>query len=163
MTLEDLGNIGEFIAAIGVIVSLIYLATQIRQNTRAVRSSASHAITDSRVDFLKSVSDNPDVGRILFSGLADREALELSERIRFDFMMTRFIAMMENHHYQNLQGTMDPDQWTRMLGILRMFLDTPGGQAWWSSRMKTDLAFDRFLDQEVEQIKSSSTADSPAV
>ena len=63
MTLEDLGNIGEFIAAIGVIVSLVYLATQIRQNTRAVRSSASHAIKNERVDFLKSVTDNPDIAR----------------------------------------------------------------------------------------------------
>ena len=31
MTLDDLGNIGELIGAIGVIVTLIYLATQIRQ------------------------------------------------------------------------------------------------------------------------------------
>jgi hypothetical protein len=33
MSLEDLGNIGEFVAAAAVIVSLIYLAMQIRQNT----------------------------------------------------------------------------------------------------------------------------------
>ena len=34
MTLEDLGNLGEFVGAIGVVVSLVYLALQIRQNTR---------------------------------------------------------------------------------------------------------------------------------
>ena len=39
MTLQDLGNIGEFIAAIGVIASLIYLAVQIRQNTRTLRGT----------------------------------------------------------------------------------------------------------------------------
>ena len=33
MTLDDLGNLGEFVAAIGVVVSLIYLGRQIRQNT----------------------------------------------------------------------------------------------------------------------------------
>ena len=163
MTLDDLGNIGEFVAAIGVIVSLVYLATQIRQNTRAVRSSASHAITDARVDFLKSISDSPDVARMLLSGFVDREALDSVERLRFDVMMHRFIAMMENYHYQNRQGAMDPDQWTRMLGVLRMFMSTPGGQAWWSSRPRTDLAFDRFLDREVEQIQLSSAVDSPAV
>ena len=160
MTLEDLGNIGEFIAAIGVIVSLVYLATQIRQNTRVVRSSASNAVTEARVDFLKSVSDNPDVARILLSGLADREALELVERFRFDFILNRFIATMENYHYQNRRGAMDPDQWIRMLSVLRLFADTPGGQAWWSNRPRTDLAFDRFLDQEFERIRSSSAFDS---
>jgi hypothetical protein len=33
MSLEDLGNIAELLAAVGVILSLIYLAVQIRQNT----------------------------------------------------------------------------------------------------------------------------------
>jgi CubicO group peptidase (beta-lactamase class C family) len=33
MSLEDLGNVGEFVAAVGVVISLIYLAIQIRQNT----------------------------------------------------------------------------------------------------------------------------------
>ena len=47
MTLEDLGNIGEFVAAIAVVVSLLYLAIQIRQNTKTVRTSTYQAILDS--------------------------------------------------------------------------------------------------------------------
>ena len=40
MSLEDLGNIGELVAAIGVIISLIYLAVQILQNVAQVRIRA---------------------------------------------------------------------------------------------------------------------------
>jgi hypothetical protein len=40
MSLEDLGNIGEFVAAVAVVVSLVYVAVQIRQNTRSVRASS---------------------------------------------------------------------------------------------------------------------------
>ena len=39
MTLEQLGSIGELIGAIGVIISLVYLALQIRTNTEAERTS----------------------------------------------------------------------------------------------------------------------------
>ena len=46
MSLEDLGNIGELIAAFAVIASLIYLAVQIRQNTQSVRASTVQAISD---------------------------------------------------------------------------------------------------------------------
>ncbi len=102
MTLQDLGNIGEFVGAIGVIVSLVYLATQIRQNTKAVRSNTSQAITDSRVEFLSSISDNPEVARMFFSGLSDLDSLGPDERSRFAIMMARFIATMENYHYQHL-------------------------------------------------------------
>ena len=40
MTLQDLGSLGEFIGAIAVVISLVYLAAQIRQNTRALHSSS---------------------------------------------------------------------------------------------------------------------------
>ena len=40
MSLEDLGNIGEFVGAMAVVFSLIYLAIQIRQNTAAVRTAS---------------------------------------------------------------------------------------------------------------------------
>ena len=32
-TIQDLGAAGEFVGAIGVVVTLVYLAYQIRQNT----------------------------------------------------------------------------------------------------------------------------------
>ena len=40
MTLEDLGNIGDFLGGIGVVITLIYLAGQLRQNTNALRSAS---------------------------------------------------------------------------------------------------------------------------
>ena len=39
MTLQDLGGLGEFIGAVAVVVSLIYLAVQVRQNTGALNSA----------------------------------------------------------------------------------------------------------------------------
>ncbi len=159
MTLQDLGNIGEFVGAIGVIASLVYLAVQIRQNTRAVRSNTSQAITDARVEFLKSITDDAEVAKIFRSGLLDRESLEGDERLRFDLLMGRFTATMENYYYQHCQGTMDTDQWTRVLEILRYFMATPGGQSWWSDRpIRADLPFDRFVDEEVKRIQSSPDA-----
>ena len=38
MTIQDLGSIGELIAAIATVATLVYLAVQLKQNTRALRS-----------------------------------------------------------------------------------------------------------------------------
>ena len=46
MNFEDLGNIGEFVASLGVIVTLAYLAFQTRSNTRVMRAQARSSITD---------------------------------------------------------------------------------------------------------------------
>ena len=40
MSLSDLASLGSFLSGIGVLVSLVYLSLQIRQNTRAVRSQS---------------------------------------------------------------------------------------------------------------------------
>ena len=40
MNLDDLGNLGELIGAVAVVISLAYLAVQIRQNTRSLRAAA---------------------------------------------------------------------------------------------------------------------------
>jgi hypothetical protein len=38
-TIQDLGAIGEFVGAIVVVVTLVYLVLQIRQNTLSIRSN----------------------------------------------------------------------------------------------------------------------------
>ena len=43
MTIQDLGNIGEVVAAIATILTLIYLAIQLRASNRLARASASRA------------------------------------------------------------------------------------------------------------------------
>ena len=44
MSIEDLGAIGEFISSIAVVISLIYLAMQIRENTRTQRVTAAQDV-----------------------------------------------------------------------------------------------------------------------
>jgi len=43
MTISELGSIGEFVGAIGVVITLIYLAFQIRQNTTQLKQNISMA------------------------------------------------------------------------------------------------------------------------
>ena len=44
MSLNDLANLGQVIGAIAVVISLIYVALQIRQNTNAVRSATAQTV-----------------------------------------------------------------------------------------------------------------------
>ena len=45
MNWEAISAVGEVLGAGGVIISLIYLAAQIRQNTRAIRGATLNAVT----------------------------------------------------------------------------------------------------------------------
>ena len=40
MTIQDLGSIGEFVAALATLVALVYVALQIRQNTTQIKENS---------------------------------------------------------------------------------------------------------------------------
>ena len=42
MTLQDLGSIGEMVGGLGVVLSLIYVAYQVRQNSRQIEQNSRH-------------------------------------------------------------------------------------------------------------------------
>ena len=47
MTIQDLGSLGELLAAIATFVTLLALAVEIRENTRAMRAASHHTISNS--------------------------------------------------------------------------------------------------------------------
>ena len=46
MNLNDLANIAQIIAAAGVVISLVYLAVQIRGNTKVAGAQARHTLSE---------------------------------------------------------------------------------------------------------------------
>jgi hypothetical protein len=81
--LEDLGNIGDFLGGIGVVVTLLYLAFQIRQNTQSVRSSAVQAALADVATTMDGLVHDPDLLRIFFDGQKDFASFSAQERRRF--------------------------------------------------------------------------------
>ncbi len=59
MTLQDLGNIGEFVGAIGVVASLIYLALQVRQTSRQINQNTNSVLGSVELENARLASDWP--------------------------------------------------------------------------------------------------------
>ena len=95
MNIETLGNIGDFIGGLAVIVSLIYLAQQIRQNTRMLRASALSSTTDTYVAFNHLLGSDPLAARVFQVGLED---LALSESEQRQFLNLMRAALISYEH-----------------------------------------------------------------
>jgi hypothetical protein len=76
MNWEAIGAIGEVVGAAGVIASLIYLAAQIRQNTRSVEAAAYQSVAEGLADaafrLVGRGSSDPGDGLLLFVGTIRR-------------------------------------------------------------------------------------------
>jgi hypothetical protein len=122
MTLQDLGAIGEVIGAVAVVVTLIYLAKQIRQNTRAMDEARRLALAQTyqmRSDALQAMlvqaADSEHIGPIIIklteTGYPeDVNALDVlseAERRRFRMWQIAQQTHWDNMHYQFQQGYLD--------------------------------------------------------
>ena len=64
MTIMELGAIGEFIGAIAVVVTLIYLAFQMRQNTNALKLNTARSVTEELQEMFSLLASNQELAEI---------------------------------------------------------------------------------------------------
>jgi uncharacterized membrane protein len=77
---DAIGAVAEVIGALAVLITLIYLALQIRQNTRAINSSALDSTVNTISIARQSIYENDDVARVYLveSGSQLRPAVNVS-------------------------------------------------------------------------------------
>ena len=100
MCLEQAFYIGELIAAVVVLTSLIYLAIEVGRNTRIALINTSQANTQILIRFQESVCSNGEVAHIYRCGLNDVTDLAPDEQMRF----YNFIAIMLGGVFHLFQG-----------------------------------------------------------
>ena len=134
MKLEAVNAIAQLIAAIGVIVSLFYLAAQIRQNTRSMRAVVVDSLAHSLVDLLGPHTQNPESLRAFSVVTENWNAASDEDRARaLPFIFATF-KLFENAWFQQRQGTLDQQQWSGWDAYIRIYYHRPGVMTWWSMR-----------------------------
>jgi hypothetical protein len=138
--LEDLGNIGDFLGGIGVVVTLIYLALQIRQNssqvaqnTKAVQSNAYQAITQNHNSYNEWFVTHRDLAELLIKANTDPDSIDDVDQLRLGGMSSSMYRNFENLREQFRAGLVTEAQWlgwSRLLtGMLTM---NPAHRFFWS-------------------------------
>ena len=83
MSIQDLGALGELVAAIATIATLLYLAIQIRQNNRNLHESTSASLNQGFASINSRLSSDEQFAEIFIRGRQDLEALSAVEVERF--------------------------------------------------------------------------------
>jgi len=83
MSIQDLGALGELLAAIATIATLLYLAAQIRQNNRNLQESTSASMNQGWASINSRLSSDEQFAEIFIRGRVGLEALNPVEVERF--------------------------------------------------------------------------------
>jgi hypothetical protein len=154
MTLNDLANIGQVIGAIAVVISLIYVALQIRQNTNAVRSATAQTVHEHFAKWYHLVAADDELAKIIANGLRDYGSLSEQQRVRFIAAFMSFLSYSQNAFLKWREGLLASPLWLGWELVIMNLVCAPGGKAFWKDRayMFGD-EFRRYIESEVMKKK----------
>jgi len=134
MDLGRLADLGEFLGGLGVIVSLVYLAVQVRESSSSQRSE-NYARSLERMASMQQLFARDEMFTKLFNqGLVAPEQLSVTDRIRFTWAITELLGNLEYMFFQARQGSIPLELWARWEVTLKWWLTFPGVRATWHAR-----------------------------
>lgn len=132
--LEALGNFGDFVGGIGVLVTLLYLASQVRQNSQSVRNAAAESVLQAMNSALQTASSSPQVARVIAVGQTNIEDLSEDERSQFLMWLYAWFRVLERGYAHYQRGNIDPDEWSGHTRNLESVMKSESVQKWWPAR-----------------------------
>ena len=127
MDLADLANLGEFVAAIGVLASLIYVSIQIKRNESTTRASTTQDLLSKSTDILLSNS-----GGSAFTKLISHMDLSDDEEVQMAAYRYGLFSHFNSAHHLNRVGKLDPEIWEMFDARTRLYMKRDEGfETWW--------------------------------
>ena len=134
MRLDVLAQLGEFVGGFFVVISLVYLAYQVRQNTRSLRAENYARILTRMSEMQSRLALDPDLNHVMTVGAEDPARLSRADRVRFSWALYELIGTAEFMFHQFREKTLSDAVWARWEATLGWWLSHPGMRAWWRAR-----------------------------
>jgi hypothetical protein len=131
--MEAFAFVAQLISTISVVVSLVYLAFKIRQNTRAVRRAAARDILRDLNELGRYFIELPDLDELYLRALERPQELTVAERFRFQRLITYIFSSFQmalEYHTDGLLSDEDYEAYAQ--GILQLF-ESSVVMEWWET------------------------------
>ena len=115
MTLEQYAQIGEIIAAIAVIASLIYVAQQLHQNTDMMSVGNAQHFVDFNISLVTPIATDREFAELWLKGDADLGTLDPVDRQRLVMFEWQAIAGWYNFFNLRQQNLVSDSQWREVI------------------------------------------------
>ena len=156
MTLEQYAQIGEIIAAIAVIASLIYVAQQLHQNTDMMRVGNAQHFVDFNISLVGPIVANRELADLWIKGGSDFETLDPIDKQRVVMLEWQAIAGWYNFFNLRQKHLMSDEQWHEVIWIFENIGRRQAvREAWETFKGGYDKSFQEFMAQYLESALES--------
>ena len=166
MNWDAIGAIAETLGSIGVLISLFYLGTQIRLNTRQIKSSieADHLSAFERnIEAGNRVREmflvHPEIAELYDKGNRDYNSLNSVEKFRYQQLLRSIFSAIHGAFIRQQSTSHDPQGTAGIAKIVDETLQAPGARQYIGS-VDVDWRpeFKQFVDQRLEVVTARSNS-----
>ncbi len=126
-SLNKMHQVGELVAAIAVVISLIFVGLQIRDNTVASEAATFQESTGYDIEILTMLASNADTARIWSAYTRDNpDGLTANELEQAQYLMAAQVRLLENYYIQNEAGMLSDTGWESRDSLVRNFVQSQG-------------------------------------
>lgn len=134
MNWDAIAALGEIIAAVAVVISLIYLSFQIRGQNAEAHAAGMHAVSQGFRDSIGSLAENPHVARIWIKSNKDPASLTDEELVQMFAVAQRNFRVWEEAFRLHRSGRLDEEIWDGITKQYVSFLAHRGFRYVWKFR-----------------------------
>ena len=135
MNWEATVAISVVVGTLAVVITLIYVGVQIKQNTKVARWATRQSITDLMIETSKDIISDQQLAELLIREL-NGEKLDAVERLRLFARAYTALRNWENIHYQYRTGMLTEDEWSGFKLNLEAVFEWPLMHTYWENEGK---------------------------
>ena len=150
MEWDAIGAIGETVGAAAVVVTLVFLVVQLRQNARDLRMSTRARVTETIASTLAVLQDDKFAETATF-GFANYNDLGEKEKLQFASFILRMLRVWEDAYFQWQQGGYDEGAWASNRAFMLDILSLKGSREFFNLRRPWfDSRFVTYVESELD-------------
>jgi hypothetical protein len=159
MSFQQLSDLAQIVASIGVIVSLIFVGLQIRHNTGALQCNEHNATMAQWTVIRMAIAKDRDIAELMTAGIHGERSMDAADQLRLEQMLQEY-AWASFHIWDRTQrgvfpkGTFEATAGAMICDLLR----TPRGEAWWCSAKHVGFIPGFVADVDALLAKNSETS-----
>jgi len=134
LNIQDLGSIGEVVAAIATVATLVYLAIQIRSNTIAMRAAAAQSVHETFASWYHLLAADAKLAQLVTDGLRDYAGLSETDKARFVATFMAFLSYSQDAFIKWREGSLSAELWRGWELVMMNLVNAPGGKEFWGER-----------------------------
>ena len=131
MDWDAIGAVGEILGAVAVLVTLLYLAAQVKVARKATSAQLEDSVNSAWNREIRAWGENAEVARLMAEGFDHYQDLPQDKKFMFHVRMDAVIIEFQKQQELSNQNVWNgPLKTSNEQAILRMLV-CPGGRAWW--------------------------------